>query len=164
VAAPLVDDHPGHVSGLAVEVIAGPPRTDYLLGDTLEIQGQRLAAVPVAIAAPNDIVATAPEKRTIAEARIGFGRAVRAAFAALGPLPPHTPAALVVRHRAQRDEDNTWATWIAAVCGARGQGADHWAAPSPLAGWAPTAVASVTDERLTTPVVYELWGSNARAA
>jgi hypothetical protein len=64
----------------------------------------------------------------------------------------------VVRHRAQRDEDNTWATWIAAVYGVRGQGADHWAAAPPLGGWAPTAVASLADERLSTPLVYELWG------
>ncbi len=65
--------------------------------------------------------------------------------------------ALVVRHQPQRDEDNTWATWIAAICGVRTQGVSHWSRGAPLAGWSPIAVASIAEPRLHCPVVYELW-------
>jgi hypothetical protein len=157
--APLVDDTPAHVCGLAVEVREGPPRTEYAIGRALAIGGERLAAVPIAAAAPNDVAGTVGEAARIDAARIAFGLAVRTAFAWHPEVPrPPNPSALVVRHWPQRDEDNTWATWIAAVCGIRGLAPEHWAAGAPLAGWVPAAVASIADRDLDTPVVYEIYG------
>jgi len=156
--APLQDDHPEHVSGLAVEVRAGEPRTDYLVGRGLRIAGELLASVPVAVEAPNDIVGTLGEKARIAVDRIAYGRAVREAFASYAGLMNRRPAALVVRHRPQRDEDNTWATWIAGACGVRSRHGEHWAAEAPLTGWAPTSIASLADATLDAPVRYEIWG------
>jgi hypothetical protein len=63
-----------------------------------------------------------------------------------------------VRHLPQRDEDNTWATWIAAVCGVRRQSAGHWAEGAPLGGWVHSAIASVADPKLASAVMYEIWG------
>ena len=153
--APLVDDHPEHVCGLAVEVTPGEPRTEYLIGPELVVAGPLLASVPVEAAAPNDIVGTPDEKAKIAHGRAVFAAAVKRGFTSYTDLRDHGPTTLVIRHRPQRDEDNTWATWLAAVCGARGQGPAHWAHGAPLAGWAPMAVASVADAGLETPVVYE---------
>lgn len=154
---PLIDDHPLHVRGLAVEVRAGEPRTDSLLGSNLQVAGELLASAPVSEQAPNDIAGTAGEKSKIAMGRAAFAAAVKRSLAPLKGLTDKTPAALVIRHRPQRDEDNTWATWIAAVCGARDQRETHWAYGAPLAGWAPTAIASVADRELESPVVIELW-------
>jgi len=100
--APLEDDHPEHVSGLAVEVRAGEPRTDYLVGRGLRIAGELLASVPVAVEAPNDIVGTLGEKARIAVDRIAYGRAVREAFASYAGLMNRRPAALVVPPPAAR--------------------------------------------------------------
>lgn len=50
-AAPLVDDHPSHVRAIAVEVAAGEPHTEYLLGAYLAIAGELMASVPVEAAA-----------------------------------------------------------------------------------------------------------------
>jgi hypothetical protein len=49
---------------------------------------------------------------------------------------------VVIRHWPQRDADNTWRTWIIAICGAAHGGHDHWATGAPLVGWRPTAIAS----------------------
>lgn len=155
--APLVDDHPSHVRALAVEIAAGEPQTEYLIGAELAIAGELIASVPVEAPAPNDIVGTPDEKAKIATGRAAFAAAVQRAFANPRSLLHRRPAALVVRHRPQRDEDNTWATWIAAVCGPGRQGPTHWAYGAPLAGWVPTAVASTADPTLETPVLYEVW-------
>lgn len=155
--APLRDDHPGHVAGLAVEVRRGEPSTRYLLGGELSVHGELLASIAVGAAAPNDVAGTRVEQPTIASARIAFASAVREAFSAYGNLTRHPPLALVVRHHPQRDEDNTWATWIAAVCGTQRQTPGHWAAEAPLAGWHPASIASVADPALSSPVVYEVW-------
>ena len=142
---------------LAVEVAAGEPHTEYLLGAELAIAGELIASVPVEAHAPNDIVGTPEEKAKIATGRAAFAAAVQRAFAHPPSVLHRRPAALVVRHRLQRDEDNTWATWIAAVCGAGRQSSSHWAHGAPLAGWVPTAVASTADPTLGTPVLYEVW-------
>jgi len=159
--APLVDDHPSHVRALAVEIAAGEPQTEYLIGAELAIAGELIASVPVEAPAPNDIVGTPDEKAKIATGRAAFAAAVQRAFANPRSLLHRRPAALVVRHRPQRDEDNTWATWIAAVCGPGRQGPTHWAYGAPLAGWVPTAVVSTADPTLETPVLYEVWSGPA---
>lgn len=156
--APLLDDHPAHVCGLAVEVRPGDPRTEYVLGTELFVAGRLLAKVPVPVRAPNDIVGTPGEKAKIAAGRIAFAAAVQRAFATHPGLLDESPIALVVRHHPERDEDNTWATWIAAACGTRRSTTAHWAHAAPLMGWAPRAVASIADPSLATPVVYEVWG------
>lgn len=66
--------------------------------------------------------------------------------------------ALVIRHRPERDEDNTWATWTVALTGRNSWSRAAWgAAGSPLAGWSPMAVASVADARLSCDVRYEIY-------
>jgi hypothetical protein len=61
-----------------------------------------------------------------------------------------------MRHRPQRDADNTWRTWINAMCSGGGTDQEHWAAGAPLAGWRPAAIASVLDTCIDTLVLYEL--------
>ena len=155
VRAPLAVDDPTHVSGLAVGAVADDPRTEYMLGTELRVAAELLASVSVDSAAPNDIGATPSETAKIDEARIGYGWAVREAFAAYTSSVLR-PRALVVRHRPERDEDNTWATWTGAICGVRGGGPAHWTAGAPLAGWRPTAVASLADASMDASVIYEL--------
>jgi hypothetical protein len=159
VPAPLAGDDPSHVAGLAIEMGEGGPGTEYQIGTELHIDGQLLASVPVPCSAPNDIAGTAAEQVKIAASRVAFGRAVREAFAQHQPLSPLPFGAVVVRHHPQRDEDNTWQTWIIALCGAAQRSRpDHWSDSAPLAGWRPQAVASLADSRINTPVCYELWG------
>jgi hypothetical protein len=155
---PLEDDDPDHVSGLAVEVVPGDLRTDYQLGGSLSIAGELIAEVPIAAEAPNDIAGTPGEKARIAADRLLYGRAVREAFASCRVTDDRQPTALVVRHRPQRDEDNTWNTWVGAVCGVRVSRGEHWTAGAPLTGWVPTAVASLADTSLPEPITYELRG------
>lgn len=64
---------------------------------------------------------------------------------------------LVIRHRPQRDADNTWHTWIAAPCGADRVSQGHRTSGAPLAGRRPAAAASMADTRINAPVLYELW-------
>lgn len=158
VPAPLPDDTPQHVRGLALEVRPGPPQTRYLIGDHLRATGQLLVTVPVHCAAPNDIAGTPGERARIAAARRAFGAAARAAFAQHSLPDMAEISAVVVRHHAQRDEDNTWHTWMAAICGVSPRtSVPHWADRAPLAGWRPTAIASIADTTINSPVRYELW-------
>jgi hypothetical protein len=157
VSPPLADDSPAHVIALAVEVSPGHPRTRYLIGTELRVDGQMLALVPVELAAPNDIAGTPGETAKINAARRQYGAAVREAFAHHQALLAGRPSAVVIRHWPQRDADNTWHTWIAALCGADRVSQDHWTSGAPLAGWRPAAVASMADSRINAPVLYELW-------
>jgi hypothetical protein len=131
--------------------------TQYLLGETLTIAGDLLAAIPVDVAAPNDVAGTQGERDRIAIDCRAFGAAVRDAFAANGGFAVQ-PSALVIRHRPQRDEDNTWVTWTAAICGTQPHRDGSWSSDAPLSGWRPTAIASIADPTLATAVEYELWG------
>jgi hypothetical protein len=81
----------------------------------------------------------------------------REGFARYPALLGARSSAVVIRHRRQRDADNTWHTWINALCGASRTDHDHWAAYAPLAGCRLPAVASVLDPSVDTPVLYELW-------
>jgi len=154
---PLVDDDPAHVAVLAVEVSTGDPRTEYLIGTGLRIEGQMLASVRVGRAAPNDIAGAPGEAARIDAARRQYCAAVSEAFARREGLLTPRPGAVVIRHWPQRDADNTWRTWITAICGALRGGHDHWATGAPLVGWRPTAIASVADTSISAPVLYELW-------
>lgn len=158
--APLADDSPRHVAGLAIEVRPGGSETWYLIGTRLRVVGQMLAEVAVQCEAPNDIAGTASEQARITAGRISFGEAVRAAFTQHSLPGAAQFRAVVIRHHPhQRDEDNTWQTWLAAICGTAGSRRDHtWSAGAPLAGWRPTAIASIADTTIDSPVVYQLWG------
>lgn len=155
---PLAGDDPVHLTGLALEVAAGPARTEYLIGDQLRVRGELLAEVPVHHPAPNDIAGSRQEQAAISDSRTNYGRAVRAAFRCHAPVLPRQPGAVVIRHHPQRDEDNTWETWLAAILGPRADDQDHWAAGAPLSGWKPTSVASLADSQASANVTYQLWG------
>lgn len=70
--APIPDDTPRHVGGLALEVRLGAPETRYPIGARLRVAGRLLAEVPVRCAAPNDIASTSGER-----ARIGLVKLFR---------------------------------------------------------------------------------------
>jgi hypothetical protein len=159
--APLADDDALHVSGLGVEVRAGEPeRVEYRIGSRLSVAGQVLASADVDVDAPNDIWASAAEKLKTATARVRFGEALVASWrrAELAVDVGHA-AALVVRHRPGRDEDNTWETWIGALIGTSRWSAPLWGPDPPLARWKPRAIASVADPDLPAAVRYEVWGA-----
>ena len=120
VPPPLANDDPAHVSALAVEVDTGHPRTEYMIGTELRADGHMLASMPVGLAAPNDIAGTPSESVRISEARRQYGAAVREAFAQHEASLTARPGAVIIRHWPQRDADNTWHTWITAICGAAG--------------------------------------------
>jgi hypothetical protein len=156
--SPIINDDPMNVSSLAVEVAAGEPRTEYELGSELALGGTQLALVLVEAAAPNDVWAEPGERERIHLARMEFRQAVHDAFSKHAINPRDLlEAALVVRHHPQRDEDNTWSTWIQALCGIQ-RGSEHWSMGAPLTGWIPSAIASVADSTMDSPVAYEIWG------
>lgn len=164
VAAPLPDDDPRFVHGLAVEISRGSAnRVEYRIGNCLLVRGRRLASIAVESAAPNDVWANQAEHSKITSARTEFMRALvgscRQAFPQSLSQPP---TALVVRHHPLRDEDNTWGTWAGALLGARWS-LRHWPTGPPLGRWSPLAMASVSDANLEHPTCYELWGQSPAA-
>jgi hypothetical protein len=155
--APIADDDPRHVSALAVQVVAGMKESvQFVLADGVRINGDLIASIDVDAQAPNDVAASSAEE----SARKGLRRAF--AEAVLGRWPKESPndltdaSCLMVRHGPQRDEDNTWATWIGVLT--RG---GSWAIPisaSPMSRtWQPRAVASVADPALDGRVVFEFY-------
>lgn len=159
--APLPDDDPMHVHGVAVEVRAGETDSvEYRLGDRLVVAGALLTAIEVRVPAPNDIWADAKERARIEAARVAYLRDLveRCDRRSAGACVPKARS-LIIRHRPQRDEDNTWATWVSALSGASPWSRAAWGpAASPFAGWAPMAVASVADASLECEVRYEVYG------
>jgi hypothetical protein len=160
--APLSGDHPGCVCGLAVEVQVGDSdRVEYLLGTSLTVAGRLLMApIDVHVPAPNDISASAAEKARIDAGRKTFvedlvRRCDLGAMRGCG----ESVHALVIRHRPQRDEDNTWATWVSALTGGSDWSRAAWpSSGSPFSGWSPMAIASVADSSLPCEVRYEVYG------
>ena len=154
--APLPDDDPDHVVGLAVEVVGGSEdAVTYRLGASLEVAGElHCSPIDVAIAAPNDI----DESARLAAPRREFAEAVARAVATTGvsAVPP-ADGCLVIRHHPQRDEDNTWATWIAGLVGRSAWSRPAWPNGSPFQPWAPLAIASVAEPSLPCPVRYEIY-------
>jgi hypothetical protein len=155
---PIPDDNPAHVRGLALELrVAREERVEYRLGTRLLVGGELQAAVNVPAAAPNDIWADARERALIAERRSTFAAALAAAWAdSAAPASLEPDMTLIVRHQPQRDEDNTWRTWLGALAGAPWS-APRWPAIAPGARWTPRAFASIADPSLNTPVRYELY-------
>jgi hypothetical protein len=156
--APLPDDHGESVHGLAVEVHAGmPDSVEYRLGRVLQIVGRLLMdPIDVCVPAPNDIDESArlvtPRRAYVADLVARCDR--RGAEGCV-----QHARALVVRHRPQRDEDNTWATWISALTGGSAWSKEAWgSSPSPFSGWWPRAIASVADSSLPCEVRYEVYG------
>lgn len=163
VLAPLPDDSPKHVGGLAVEMGPGPAcRIEYRIGPKLLIRGVRLASIPVTKAAPNDVWADPAEGERIKAGRVAFAKGLVGAWNESEPLASASRGAgIVVRHHPSRDEDNTWSTWIGALAGASWSHA-LWPSGPPLGGEAPTAFASVADASLSSPTIYEVWGGETR--
>ncbi|MGH2988156.1 MAG: hypothetical protein ACRDLO_15930 [Solirubrobacterales bacterium] len=161
----LADDSPAFVGGLAVEVVGALEEgaTEFRLAPDLVVAGDLLARVDVEAIAPNDIAAAADEKWAIQTGRVRFAKALAAASTGLSASLAEGADALVIRHRPERDEDNTWATWCAALCGVRQMKPGHWAERAPLRGWEPRAVASVADPGLPVPVSYEIYTARRSA-
>lgn len=146
--APLADDKPTHVCGLAVEVVAGRrPQVEYLVGRGLRVGGRLLGRLPVDGAAPNDV----SESARLVVPRQQYAAAVLAAWDASPVAEAASASAVVVHHRPARDEDNTWATWAGALTGA------GWMPRRILAPHAPTAFASIADEQLETRTRYDFY-------
>ncbi len=158
--APLTDDNPHFVRGLAVEVSSGPsPRTEYRLGTELIVNGRLLAQVDVDRLAPNDIWTSPTGRERIEASRIEFTRALVTAWRSVSDQKLDGACALVIRHHADRDEDNTWSNWLGAITGRPSWSREVWGKDPPLAAWRPTAVASVSDPALPCSTRYEIFGA-----
>jgi hypothetical protein len=156
--APLPDDDPRFVQGLAVEITTGDPTVEYKLGPHLQINGELIAAIDVDVEAPNDIVSSRRERTKIVQAREQYGRALAHAWRQQATTTSSASlGALVIRHRPGRDEDNTWETWVGALLGTSNWCTTSWGGPGPLPGWRPRAIASLTDAALDCAVRYELY-------
>ena len=77
------------------------------------------------IAAPSDIAGSSDEKARISNARLQFGKAARESLTRHATPLRERPTAVVMRHRPQRDADNTWRTWINAMCSAGATDQEH---------------------------------------
>lgn len=155
--APLPDDDSRYVHGLAVEVRAGEAESvEYRLGERLLAHGALLTTVEVHLPAPNDIDESA---RLVAPRRAFVKDLVGRCDQRAAAECVKQARSLVVRHRPQRDEDNTWATWVSALTGGSAWSKEAWGtSPSPFFGWSPSAIASVADRSLPCEVRYELYG------
>ena len=160
--APLPDDDPRYVHGLAVEVqAAGDSGVEYRLGPSLQVVGRLLMEpIEVHVPAPNDIPADSAEKIRIDAARALFlTDLVRGIDRKAATACASKATCLLIRHRPQRDEDNTWATWASALTGGGVWSRALWPSPgSPFAGWSPMAMASLADPGLPCEVRYEVYG------
>ena len=148
--APLADDHPGSVAGLAVEVQVGPTaQVEYALGGELRIAGDKpIARLEIGIDCPNDVTESTDRIRL---ARRAFREATADAWGESAALESGALAVLI-RHARGRDEDNTWEGWLGAI--------------APFLTQTPRAVASIADPAMECGVVYEIYenaGSTAVA-
>lgn len=159
VRSPLIDDDPAAVGGLAVEVRTGAtPAVEYRVGQGLRVNRPLLLTLDVDAAGPNDIAGTPSDRVTIAAGRARLAAATRAAWLSKAtPEDLPAPAAVVVDHHPARDEDNTWATWMAALCPSAGATAAHWSYGGPLPGTNLSALASLAEPSLPTPTRYRLY-------
>lgn len=152
--APLPDDDQRFVIGLAIELVASPvPGVDFTLASSVGFSGEIIASLAVDAAAPNDVAGSAAEEAVRKTLRNQFAHAV---ITGLGRERPELAAAtaLIVSHGPQRDEDNTWATWIGALT--RGGSWLEPARSSALpASWRPTAIASLSERSLGARVRYD---------
>jgi hypothetical protein len=155
--APLADDNQSIVIGLAVELLVDSETcVDFTLAESLRPTGTAFGAVEVVGDAPNDIAASSREEVARQAVRADFARAVSAAWTEIPPEAMTSASCLVVRHGPQRDEDNTWATWVGVLT--RGGSWRDSRAPSPMEPtWRPRAIASVCATELTGRVRYEFY-------
>jgi hypothetical protein len=158
--APLAGDDPRVVGGLAVEVRPGAAaQVEYRVGHGLRVARQLLLELDVDAAGPNDIAATPSDTVSIGLGRKKLATAVQASWAqSKATVIAGQVKALVVHHHPGRDEDNTWSTWMAALCGASSTGSEHWAFRAPMIGANPTSFASVADPALPTATRFRLYG------
>lgn len=153
---PLGGDEPDFVSGLAVEVRRGShPHTHWLFGDRLTLAGP-LVRDPVDVQTPVPNWAGADERELASQRALqtAYDDAVRVSRSASGNLAePSDAMALVIRHRRQRDEDNSWPGWLGGLRRALASSDPRWSR------WQPTAIASVVDNTLPCPVRYEFYAA-----
>jgi hypothetical protein len=147
--APLTDDKPHFVRGLAVEVRPSPvTSTEYRFGSELLAVGRVMTAADVDLLAPNDIWVSPSSRERIERAREAFAAALVSAWPRAAAVDLVDATALVVRHQPDRDEDNTWSHWLGAVTGRPAWSQKYWGSAPPLAAWRPRAMASVSDPAL----------------
>jgi hypothetical protein len=155
--APLPDDNPNFVRGLAVEVHAGArTETVYRLGTDLALRGRVVARVEVDLLAPNDIWVSPASRARIEQSRSEFTARLVEAWRSVDRSDLGSAAGLIVRHHPDRDEDNTWSNWLGAITGRPAWSRVHWGHEPPLVSWRPTAIASVSDDALPTATRFEL--------
>jgi hypothetical protein len=155
--APLVDDDPTHVSALAIEL--SPAEADtvrFTLASAVRSVGEPLANVALEAEAPNDVAASSREEAKRVVLRRGFAEALYTGWPKAGSAGLADASCLIIRHGPQRDEDNTWATWVGVLT--RGGAWLEPVVPSALAQtWRPTAIASIADPQLAGRVVFEFY-------
>lgn len=163
VEAPLPDDHPPVVAGLAVEVRAGDePAVEYRIGSRLTLAWNVVGTIDVDASfgeAPNDIRESSTR---LTEERERFAEGVvRGWNRASGDIDPSEVRGVLIRHlpfASPRDEDNTWATWLGSLRGTSAAAKRVWGAASPLGAAEITAVGSVADGSLPCVTRFELLG------
>ncbi len=152
---PLPDDDPNFVRGYGLEVQSGSTTgIEYRIGSALVLQNsQLLSSLDVHASAPNDV---GPQALMLA-ALDRFAKVLGNEVWSPSVPVSCSPLALVIRHRPERDEDNTWMNWIAALVQPRYQRHRTWPMLYPV-GWNPPSVATIADADLTVPTRYELYG------
>lgn len=95
----------------------------------------------------------------LATAREAIGRALAARWREVEHPKDLNPVAVVIRHQTERDEDNTWETWVdallAGAAGPRPCGTTLLPLPPGV-----QAISSVADGALDCTVRYELYGAD----
>jgi hypothetical protein len=162
----LADDDQRFVSGLAVELrVDQVDRVDFILADEFTAIADSLGSIEVRMPAPNDISSGGAEELRRQTARGKYAASLRDSWRdALVPPQVAKCTHLVVRHSPQRDEDNTWATWIGALRTSVAWSRLAWlpAVPPLATEWRATGVASVCDRSLRDGVRYDFYAARPK--
>jgi hypothetical protein len=159
----LVDDDQRFVTGLAVELRVGEvERVDFILAAGLNARADPLGSADAMVAAPNDISSGGAEEIRRQTARGKYVASLRDSWPQ-SRLPAQVAKCthLVVRHGPQRDEDNTWATWIGALRRSVAWSRLAWlpAVPPLATEWRATGIASICDRTLSGGVRYDFYSA-----
>jgi hypothetical protein len=153
----LADDDQRFVTGLAIEMQTGQTDgVDFILAEGLEVDAPSIGTADVLAEAPNDISSGGSEELIRQRLRTAYVSGVRKAWPrSLVDLTKRCTH-VVVRHSAQRDEDNTWATWIGALrSGVWSRAAWSPDAPPLAATWRADGIATLYDAAIGRGVRYE---------